>query len=299
MTKTVEQWLNEWLEVYVKPCKKENTYECYKYVIIMINKQRPELEQLCLSDIDELYLQKLLNQSAAKYSKSTLKKMKIIFKNAYNAAIRNNICLKNPALDLCIPEAPEKEIRSLTRQEEEIIVAAAMNDILGHLALFMLETGLRASELMDLKWIDYNPEKDEIYIRKSKTKNGIRIVPLTVEAKKIIENQKHYCDYIFTSTIKRPVTKTVLRKLYDRLRKATGIDIVTNHVYRHSFATRMVEKKADYKALSVILGHKNVAFTIHRYADAETSFLHEQIALKDQKPKKRIMHFKSMHAFRG
>lgn len=295
---SVNNWLNEWLEVYVKPCKKENTYECYKYIIIMINKQCPELVDLCLSDIDELYLQKLLNQSATIYSKSTLKKMKIIFKGAYNAAIRNNKCLKNPALDLCVPEAPEKEIRALTRHEEKIIVAAAMNDILGHLALFMLETGLRACELMNLKWRDYAPEKNEINVRKSKTKSGIRIVPLTEEAKRIIEDQKHYCDYIFTSTRKRPLTKTVLRKLYDRLRAATGIDIVTNHVYRHSFATRMVEKKADYKALSVILGHKNVAFTIHRYADAETSFLHEQIALKDQKPKKRIMHVKSMHAFR-
>jgi integrase len=124
------------------------------------------------------------------------------------------------------------------------------------------------------------------------------MVPLTLLAKKIIDNQKHYCDYIFTSTTKQPVTKTVLRKLYDRLRKATKIDIVTNHVYRHSFATRMAEKKADYKALSVILGHKNVAFTIHRYANAETSFLHEQIALKDQKPKKRIMRFKLLHANR-
>jgi integrase len=299
MQVTVKTWLNEWLEVYVKPCKKENTYECYKFIISAILKQRPELCDLYLSDIDEFYIQKLLNQSAAKYSKSTLRKMQIVFKNAYNAAIRNNKCTRNPALALTIPEASEKEIRALTRDEEEMIVAAAINDILGHLALFMLETGIRASELMNLKWSDYDPEKDEIYVRKSKTKNGIRTVPLTVQAKKLINDQKHYCDYIFTSTTKQPVTKTVLRKLYERLRKATGIDIVTNHVYRHSFATRMVEKKADYKALSVILGHKNVAFTIHRYADAETSFLHEQIALKDQKPKKRIIHFKSMHAFRG
>jgi integrase len=86
--------------------------------------------------------------------------------------LRNDICLKNPALGLCIPEASEKEIRSLTRKEEESIILAAQNDILGHLALFMLETGLRAGELMNLKWSDYDAEKYEIYVRKSKTKNG-------------------------------------------------------------------------------------------------------------------------------
>ena len=243
MQVTVKDWLNEWVEVYVNHCRKENTYLCNKYVITMILKQRPELSDLCLSDIDELYLQKLLNQAATKYSKSTLNKMRTVLRNAYDRAIRNKRCESNPALALIIPEASEKSVRALTREEEISIISAAQNDILGHLAIFLLKTGLRSCELKNLRWDDYNSELNEIYIRKSKTKNGIRTVPLIQEAKKIIESQPHYCDFIFTSTKKQPVTKTVLRKLYCRLRTATGIDMVTNHVYRHSFATRMVEKK--------------------------------------------------------
>jgi integrase len=71
--------------------------------------------------------------------------------------------------------------------------------------------------------------------------------------------------------------------------------IITTHAYRHSFATRMVEKKANYKALSTILGHSNVAFTIYQYTDAETKFLLEQIALLEPKPKRELMLIKDMH----
>lgn len=285
-TTTVEEWLEEWLDTYIKPpCKKENTYLCYKYVLSGIYKLRPELSQLYLSQIDELFLQKLLNQSAQYYSKSTIEKIRTVFKQAYTVALRNHRCRENPALSLTIPEeAHEKEVRALTREEELKVMEAAKNDVLGHIAIFMLLTGIRSIELRKLKWDDYNAEKGEIYIRKSKTKNGIRVVPLLSEAKEIIESQPHYCEYIFTSTTKRPVTKTVLRRLYERLRKATGIQIVTNHVYRHSFATRAVEKKVDYKALSKIMGHKDVSFTINRYTDAETAFLHEQMDIMEKKP---------------
>lgn len=242
---TVEEWLEEWLDTYIKPpCRKENTYQCYKFVLGVINSLRPELSKYGLTDVDELFLQKLLNQSAQHYSKSTIKKIRTVFKEAYTVAMRNHKCNENPALSLTIPEdAREKEIHALTREEELKVMEAAKNDVLGHIAIFMLLTGIRSIELRNLKWEDYNSESGEITIRKSKTKNGIRVIPLLSEAKKIIENQPHYCEYIFTSTIKKPVTKTVLRRLYERLRKATGIDIITNHVYRHSFATRAVEKR--------------------------------------------------------
>ena len=293
-TMTIKEWLDEWLDTYIKPpCRKENTYQCYKYVIKAAIKLQPEICSVKLDDVDELFLQRLLNQSANRYSKSTIKKIRTVFKEAYTVAVRNHKCSENPALSLTIPEdAHEKEIRALTREEEEKVIAAAKEDVLGHLAIFMLETGLRSSELINLKWADYNANKDEIYVKKSKTKNGIRVVPLLSDAKRIIDSQPHYCEYIFTSTIKKPVTKTVLRRLYERLRKATGISIVTNHVYRHSFATRAVEKNIDYKALSKIMGHKDVAFTLSRYADAETSFLHEQMDLLENKHHRKHLRFK-------
>jgi integrase len=279
MTKTVEEWLNEWLEVYVKPCKKKNTYLCYKYVTKMMFEVQPQAKNKLLSNFTEMEIQKWINSLSVKYSKSTIKKASGILDRAYKIAVRNHLCKENPATCIMLPEASEKVVRALTQSEQKQVEATAKTDHLGHIVLFFLNTGLRAGELINLKWEDYDKDREEIYVRSSKTKAGIRTVPLLPEAKNIIEAQPHYCDYIFTSTAKRRVTKIVLKRLYMRLRKRTGITFLTNHVYRHSFATRAVESGIDYKALSVILGHTNVAFTLHRYTNAENDFLREQIRL--------------------
>lgn len=291
---TVTDWLDEWVEIYVKPpCKRENTYRNYIYIISVIKKMRPELSHMMLTDVDEIYFQKLLNEAAARYAKSTIERIKTVLRQAYKKAIINHKCYENPACSLVIPEAHEKHIRPLTRSEQKAVEEAAHKDILGDIALFFLDTGIRAIELRRLKWTDYSREKREVYIRNSKTKNGERMIPLTQEAVDIIERQPHICDYIFTSTRKRPVTKIVERKLYERLRKATGINIITNHVYRHSFATRAVEKKMSTKALARIMGHKNEAFTLHRYVDAQTEFLHEEMkVMETPKDKKLGRHFR-------
>lgn len=291
---SVETMFEEWLEVYIKPCRRENTYLCYKNVITMINKFRPELPKRLIGDVREYDLQKLLNDAAKKYSKSTLKKMQIVFSAAYKKAIHNRICDYNPACCLTIPDAAVKKVRALTRDEEAAVREAAKGDSLGHIAIFFLDTGIRTCELANLEWDAYNSSKHEIYIVRSKSKNGVRTVPLIHEAEGIIQKQPHRGKYIFTSTKGTPVTKTVLSKLYGRLRKKTGIQIITNHVYRHSFATRMVEHGADYKALSEILGHSNVNFTINTYTNAETSFLHEQISVIENKPKRKTYKVKEL-----
>lgn len=136
MTKTVEDWLNEWLDVYVKPCRRENTYLCYKYVIKLIIKESPALSAKFLSEITEIDLQKMVNQLSKSYSKSTLKKVCSILKRAYDAGIRNNLCESNPALYLILPEASEKDIRTLTREEQKQVEAAAQSDCLGHIVFF-------------------------------------------------------------------------------------------------------------------------------------------------------------------
>nr|WP_319489972.1 hypothetical protein [uncultured Caproiciproducens sp.] len=104
-TITVSKWLNEWLVTYIQPCKKENTYQCYKYIIIMLCKIRPELATVSITEVEEVYFQKILNEAAKKYSKSTITKMRIVLKGAYDRAVHNHLCDSNPALDLNVPDA--------------------------------------------------------------------------------------------------------------------------------------------------------------------------------------------------
>ena len=69
-----------------------------------------------------------------------------------------------------------------------------------------------------------------------------------------------------------------------RIRKKTGIDFFTNHVCRHTFATRMIEQTADPKAVSILLGHTDVTFTLNRYTHPDQEYLHNQMQLIEHEP---------------
>ncbi len=71
------------------------------------------------------------------------------------------------------------------------------------------------------------------------------------------------------------------------LRKKTGIQFLTTHVYRHTFATCALEYGINVKALSKILGHTDVAFTMQRYCSPDVDFLREQMDMIDQVRKSR------------
>mgnify|MGYP000880613928 FL=1 len=277
---TLNDWLNEWLEVYVKPCKREKTYKCYYDAIKRIRKFYPQFLDKNVSQIKEIEIQTFINTLGANYAKSTINDIRVVFNQSFLIATRNQYCSTNPIGHLSIPhEASEKNIRALTQAEQIKLEQAAKLDFLGHIVFFFLYTGLRSNELCNLKWEDYDKEKELIRVVESKTKAGIRIVPLIPEASSIINSQSHYNEYIFNSSRHTPVTESVLKRLYQRMRKATGIKIITNHVYRHSFATRLIEHGVDYKALSALLGHTDVAFTLRQYTNVENNFLKQQINL--------------------
>lgn len=285
---TTEQWLNEWAESYVMNSLKKNTYVYYLQSINRIHKTQPTLLSKDICTVTEREIQMYLNSLINIYSKSTISGIRTVFTQAFKCAVANEVCDHNPIHRLTVPKmATTKKVNALEPAEQNVVEMVARQVTLGHLALFMLYTGIRASELKNLKWKDYDEQKNIIYIRDSKTDSGIRIIPLIPEAAQIIRRQRHYCNYIFTSTKHTPVTKTVLRKLYERLRKKTGIENITNHIYRHSFATRLVENEAEIKAVSTLLGHKSVQFTMDRYVDANLNFLRTQIRKIEETPETR------------
>lgn len=285
---TTEQWLNEWVESYVLNSLANNTYIYYLQSIERIHKTQPAFLNKDINTLSEKEIQAYLNSLSSTYAKSTISGIRTVITCALRSAAVNGLCKQNPIHKLSVPKkAITKKVNALNPSEQDIVVMAARQVTLGHLALFMLYTGIRANELKNLKWDDYDSSKKTIFIRDSKTNNGVRIIPLIPEAIEIIKKQRHHCEYIFTSTKHTKVTKSVLRKLYERLRRKTGIQNITNHIYRHSFATRLVENEAEIKAVSVLLGHKSVQFTMDRYVDANLSFLRSQIGKIEESPEAR------------
>lgn len=142
---------------------------------------------------------------------------------------------------------------------------------------------MRESELINLKWSDYNEDEGTIVVRKSKTINGLRKLPLNSVMKEIILNQSRENEYIFCQKNGKKITETVLKKTYLRIRKKTKIKNFTIHKCRHTFATRLVEKRVDLTSISKLLGHSNPKFTAKAYIHPEIEHLRKQIYMLDKK----------------
>lgn len=248
----------------------------YEGIARMVSKDR--CGALPVTEVTEIDLQVLLNKLAANgYSKSTLDKVRYTLRQAYRPLVRRKSVSIDPTEELVIPIAPTKEVLPLTHKQQEAVEMACAGDPLGHLIIFLLETGLRRSELMGLRWEDYDVADHSIFISASKTPAGVRKVYLTTRAENIIRQQEHINDYIFNHTKRNPVTKTVMHRLVNRIRRASGVEELTCHVCRHTFVTRLCEQQAPAKAIAQIIGHAKTDYVLDIYAKMEADELRKVI----------------------
>lgn len=113
-----------------------------------------------------------------------------------------------------------------------------------------LETAMRAGELMALKW----PNIHKNYVRLPATKNGtVRDVPLSTEARRLIDLMEVRKDDPRVFTIKGPSLDAIFRKARDR----TQYGDITFHDTRHTAITRLA-KKLPLLDLARMTGHRDL-----------------------------------------
>ena len=65
--------------------------------------------------------------------------------------------------------------------------------------------------------------------------------------------------------MKKPISMTAYRTMFNHVRKAIDLHDATAHVFRHSYLTMLDEAGVDPKTLQYIAGHGNFSFTMNRY----------------------------------
>ena len=233
--------------------------------------------------INEERMQIIINKVAnAGYANSTVSKCRLVLSNITEFAVRIKWLDTLPLFKLFVPKsAPTKVVDALdieTQIKVEEYCRTPKNQKYGDVVLFILNTGLRISELFNLKWCDIKAISKYTYmeIRVSKTKNGIRCVPLNSEALKIIQRQPHINEYVFTTITGEQLSQTQMKRFNAKLRSELNIETFTNHICRHTFATRALEKGMEINALSKIMGHSSPAFTMQRYTTVFNEYLFAQ-----------------------
>jgi len=161
----------------------------------------------------------------------------------------------------------------------------------GHRDRSIIETiyacGLRVSELVNLKLSNYYPEMEIIKIIGKGDKE--RIVPIGKSAIKYIDLyfeatrrhmakiEKGHTDYIYLNRRGKKLSRVMVFNIIKKAVSKAGITKnVSPHTLRHSFATHMIERGADLKAVQDMLGHESIT-TTEIYTHLDTEFLRKTI----------------------
>ena len=151
-----------------------------------------------------------------------------------------------------------------------------------------LFTGMRIGEVCALRWedvdinagtirirrtvhrvyvIDDGPKHSELTLDYPKTAGSYREIPVIRDLADILTKYsegaigKHYV----ISGLPNPTEPQTMRNHFKKVAATLGLSMRRFHGLRHTFATRCVESKCDYKTLSSILGHANVSTTLNLY----------------------------------
>ena len=113
-------------------------------------------------------IQEYVTKSCEKYAVSTVKKDVHVLNLIFRMAVINNLCLKNPVVEIHYPrETNKKEKRAFTQEQYDAAYELAKKWKNGASIMLMLALGLSRSELLGLKWENLDGEHHYISIEQS------------------------------------------------------------------------------------------------------------------------------------
>ena len=185
------------------------------------------------------------------------------------------ININNPVALVVRPKNPQGRSRILDALETNALFEALRPT--GRRSIWMLplvrlalETAMRRSELLGLRWEHVDLRRRTIFLQL--TKNGTsRTVPLSTHAIQILtEIPRNIDGRVF------PVTHEVVSQAFNRARKQAGVKDIRFHDLRHMAITRLAEKLPNLIELSAVSGHKSLAM-LKRYYHPNPELLAEKL----------------------
>ena len=278
-------WINR-IKAYSKP----NTI--IKYEGIYCN-HLSELTDLSVSEIDTKVISRLtdnlLNQGlSAKTVNDILLELNMILRTA-----EEECELTAPKIRYL--HENKKQMRVLSIDEQKRLNEYLINDMDIHKfgVLLALHTGIRVGELCALKWNDvsYNslyinktmmrvkcaPGKTKIIVAPPKSASSIRVIPFSEELEKYFSVFRGE-GYVLSSENLPYTEPRLMQYKFERYAKDCGLENISFHALRHTFATRCIEAGVDAKTVSELLGHSDTKITLQCYV--HSSFELKQNSIK-------------------
>ena len=263
------------LELITTKYKEEKTTvhsyieDLYKYLEYMEKNNINTYKKIKYEDI--LNYLKYLDENNYKVTSIT---RKIVSIKLFHKYLNETYNIPNVALKITNPKFYRKLPNILTIEEVDNLLDIKLKTSFDYRNKAMLElmysSGLRVSELVDLKLSDINLEYG--YVRCFGKGKKERIVPIGEIANEYLELyineyrnsmlKGYYTENIFLNNHGREMTRQGFFLIIKKIAEEKHIDKnITPHMLRHSFATHLLNNGADLRTIQEMLGHSDISTT--------------------------------------
>jgi len=198
-------------------------------------------------------------------SESTINTELKIIKRYLSKAEELNYIYKNPAHWVKFLKTSKKNQMFFSPEQIKAIFDSKISDNDKFIYAGMLLTGMRPGEVINLQWNDINFDTREILIKEKKgwsPKNRIeRNIPMSNELFHLLKRISKPGLYVFLNSAGRKYTLHGLEVNFSRLMLKLKIIGATPHTFRHTFASIMLMKFGNIRAVQEILGHSSIKTT--------------------------------------
>ena len=169
----------------------------------------------------------------------------------------------------------------LTEREVERLIEAAKNNRYGHrdatMVLIAFRHGLRAAELVDLRWEQVDLKGGVLHVRRVK-QGSPATHPLTgreLRALRRLEREAAGSPFVFVSERGTPFSTRGFQAMVERAGKAADFDMkIHPHMLRHACGYALANDGVDTRTIQGYLGHKSIQHTVRYTELAPTRFRH-------------------------
>jgi integrase len=170
----------------------------------------------------------------------------------------------------------------LTEQEIERLMKAVSGNRWGHrdgtAILIAYRHGLRASELVALRWDDIDLTTGRLHVRRAK--GGLTSVhPIGAKESRALRRLQRETQtpspYVFVSERGAPLSVAGYQRMVARAGESAGFSfLIHSHMLRHSCGYKLATDGQDTRAIQHYLGHRSIASTVRYTALAPDRFKH-------------------------
>ncbi len=258
----------------------EHTLRAYHKDLLQFDSFLKDEKRNNIKDINHLFLRKFLAVLRTRdYTKTTIARKLASLRSFFKFLIREGELVSNPFEMLRTPKQEKKLPHFLSISDVDVLLKTPdRSNMMGLRDMAILETlystGIRVSEVVGLDESDIDFFGGMIKVQGKGKKE--RLVPIGNYAIKAINE---YVDFkskskkyekervsrsepLFLNRFGGRLTARSVARSLEKYLKMSGVNLLTSpHTFRHSFATHLLDKGADLRAVQELLGHSNLSTT--------------------------------------